>query len=75
MSKTKKKRPPCDVRVMYTDCALLFEPLTDHAHMWLDEHATIESWQWLGSSFAVEHSYAPDLVLGMRADGLEVHGS
>ena len=49
-----------------------FRPVTKKARAWVDDNVELESWQWLGDIFAVEHRYAVDIVDGMRDAGLEV---
>lgn len=48
----------------------LITPLTDGAREWVKDNVHLESWQWLGHSFAVDHHYIEDLVSGMLGDGL-----
>lgn len=38
---------------------------------WVDENVATESWQWMGTTFAVEPRYAPDLLAAAQRDGLE----
>lgn len=61
-----------DVRVTHHGSVTLVKPLTPAAHVWVDEHAQLESWQWLGASFAIEPRYVENLVSGMEHDGLQV---
>lgn len=53
----------------------MFDPLTPNAHAWIEEHLSLESWQWLGRRFSVEHGYVGDLIAGMLGDGLQVNAS
>ena len=50
----------------------LFVPISPEAQIWVDENVQLESWQWLGAGFGVEHRYAQELSDGMTADGLAV---
>ena len=50
----------------------LITPITEICKDWVKENVNLESWQWLGDSFAVEHRYAVDLVVGMLGEGLVV---
>ena len=46
---------------------VLIIPVTELAKKWVNENVQVESWQWLGQGFAVDHRYAPDLLQGMEA--------
>ena len=61
-----------DIKVENHGSIILFTPLTTKAKRWVNENLPLESWQWLGKSFAVEPRYADDLVSGMQNDGLKV---
>ena len=50
----------------------LFTPISQLAKEWISSHLRLEGWQFLGSSFAVEHRFVAPLVEGMLADGLRV---
>jgi len=50
----------------------MFTPITALGREWVDEHLSLEGWQWMGLSFAVEHRFAAGLAQGMKADGLRV---
>ncbi len=65
-----RKRADFEVRgggTVYT-----VRPVSREAREWTDEHVQLESWQWLGGAFAVEHRYLDDLIDGIRGDGLTV---
>lgn len=47
-------------------------PVSDAAKEWVRENVRLESYQWLGNAFGVEHRYVRDLLDGVRADGLTV---
>ena len=47
--------------------------VTPTAQAWIDDNVPLESWQWLGHSFSVEHRYIEDLVDGMIQDGFVVN--
>ena len=64
--------PKLDVNVDGGGTVYLFTPITQLAREWVKEHLNLEGWQWLGSSFAVEHRFVGSLVEGMQGDGLRV---
>ena len=53
----------------------LITPLTEICKEWIKENVSLEPWQWLGDSFAVDHHYADNLVEGMMDDGGLVAGT
>jgi len=59
-----------DVKVRNEGTIWQFFPLTRAAKTWAKEH--VPDAPTLGNTFAVEHRFAPDIVLGMRNDGLVV---
>jgi hypothetical protein len=61
-----------DVLVRDEGSVIMLTPKSEKAKAWVDENLGLESWQWLGPSFAVEWRYAPDIVQGMMGDGLDV---
>ncbi len=61
-----------DVKIENCGTLFMFEPVTAEAKEWVDENLGLESWQWFGKRFAVEHRYAGDLIDGMAGDGLEL---
>lgn len=61
-----------DVTVSGGGTVYLFHLESDDAHEWVEEHVQLESWQWLGRGFGVEHRFAGPLIEGMAADGLRV---
>ncbi len=70
----KAAEPPTpDFTVDYDGGTIaMVEPLTPDAHAWVESHLSLESWQWLGRRFSVEHGYIGSLVEGMLGDGLNV---
>ena len=50
----------------------MFTALTRKSLEWVKENVSLESWQWQGPAFAVEHGYADDLAAAMEAGGLTV---
>ena len=64
--------PNIDVQVENEGSIFMFHVLTDAAREWVNENVGLESWQWLGNAFTVEHRYAQDLAEGMQDDGLTV---
>jgi len=65
-----KKQP--DVKIDNQGTIWMFHPLSETAKQWVDENVNLETYQWMGPRFAVEHRYVTDLVQGMRAAGLTV---
>jgi hypothetical protein len=61
-----------DVRCDAAGSVVYVTPMTESGREWVADNLSLESWQWQGESFAVEHRYAQELVLGMRGDGLSV---
>lgn len=59
-----------DVQIENHGSILVFQPMTDFAWDWLDEHVSEDAQYWGG--LVVEPRYAEDLVVGMRESGLEV---
>jgi hypothetical protein len=50
----------------------LLTPHTPAARAWLDENVQAESYQFIGTSLAVEHRYIAEIVEGIRAAGMDV---
>lgn len=44
-----------------------FQPVSQAAKDWVAENVHLESWQWLGDTFNVDHRYAGDLIEGIQA--------
>ncbi len=62
----------CDVIVDRHGNLFGFTPMTPAGREWIEKNVNAESWQWLGMTLNVEHSYAADLVAGMQEAGLTV---
>lgn len=60
-----------DLLVYGSGSPYFLHPVSPTAHAWLADHIEPEA-QQLGDAIAVEHRYIRDIVLGARADGLEV---
>jgi hypothetical protein len=67
-----KKQLSVDVQISPVGSVVMFSVLTEQAIAWIEENLQLESWQWLGRAFAVEHRYAEELTAAMRADGLNL---
>jgi len=50
----------------------LLTPHTPAARAWLSENVQAESYQFIGTSLAVEHRYIAEIVQGIRTAGIEV---
>ena len=61
-----------DVRVENHGGIFMFTPMTGTARSWVDENVHIESWMWMGASFACDQRFAEDLAMGMQDAGLVV---
>lgn len=61
-----------DVTVTDHASVVMVTPHTQKARDWVDEHIELESWSWMGNSFACEPRHVDRLVAGMREDGLTV---
>ena len=61
-----------DVTVANEGTVWQFLPLTRKGKAWVEENLNLQSWQWLGKTFSVEHRYGESIVNGMRGDGLVV---
>lgn len=68
----KNEQAQPDVQIENHGTVALVTPITPAAKQWVDENVAVESWQWLGQSFAAEPRSIPNLVAGMRNDGLTV---
>lgn len=68
----KNKNKP-DVTIMNHGSVVMVAPLSPPAKEWVDENVGIESWQFLGSAFAVDPRYVDDLIAGMMDAGLVVN--
>lgn len=42
--------------------------LTDKATNWLSENLSLESWQWIGNSVAIDKRYFDDIYAAMQYD-------
>lgn len=62
-----------DVRVSGGGSIYMVEPVSETALTWVEENVGLESWQWMGDAFAVEHRYIENLVAGMQDAGLTVN--
>lgn len=61
-----------DVKIDNQGTIWMFHPISEDAKAWVDENVQLESYQWMGPRFAVEHRYASQLVQGMMEQGLTV---
>lgn len=57
------------------DCGTVwqFTPLTDKAREFAQTELGLESWQWLGETFSVDHRPAHDLIDFLLAQGFVVN--
>ena len=44
-------------------------PKSKRAKEWVNRNICVESWQWLGDSFIVDHHFIADIEQGMLAAG------
>jgi len=61
-----------DIKISNHGNVFMVEPVSKKAQKWVKSHLVLESWQWLGKSFAVEHGCIVALAEGMTMDGLRV---
>ena len=61
-----------DIQISRLGSVVMFTALTRKSLEWVKENVPLESWQWQGPAFAVEHGYADDLAAAMEAGGLTV---
>jgi hypothetical protein len=61
-----------DVIVENHGSVCMLTPMSPAAREWVDENVPLESWQWLGASFACEPRYLTTLIDGMQEDGLTI---
>ena len=57
-----------NIEVRDEGTVVLITPVSKQAKKWVNENVQVESWQWLGQGFAVDHRYAPYLLQGMEAE-------
>ena len=67
----KRSKKP-DVRIKGYGSLFLFCPLTKAASKWVKENVSLESWQWIGGEFSVEHRMVENLIQGMQDAGLRI---
>ena len=46
-----------------------FEPLTERAKNFTGTDLDVQSWQWIGPAFGVDHRLANDLVMALEGEG------
>jgi hypothetical protein len=64
-----------DIQIQDDGTIILFTPMSPEGKEWVEENLSLESWQWMGRSFAVEDQYADAVINSMTEDGLDVdHG-
>ena len=61
-----------DVLIHGSGTTYLFDPVSDGAREWCEEHVGYEPWQQFGGAIAVSHRYIEDLVYEARRAGLVV---
>jgi len=66
----KSKAPHADVVVDDQGTIWMFWPVTEAAKQWVAENVQLESWQWMGERFGVDHRPARQLLQGMVEAGL-----
>lgn len=62
--------PAVDVEVEREGGLFMFQPRTDAAREWIEEH--VADPMWFAGALVVEHGMAADLAAGMSESGLEV---
>jgi hypothetical protein len=61
-----------DVQRHFDGVMVGFEPRTDAARAWFDEHVQSEPWQWLGRVLWLDMRMAVPLADGIREAGLDM---
>jgi hypothetical protein len=69
----KQGRAQMDFVVTNKGTLFMVFPQTKRAKKWTDENVQLESYQWLGFRFAVEHRFAENLCWGITRDGLSIY--
>lgn len=64
-----------DFHISNQGSIVMITPVTSVAKEWVDENVQLDSWQWLGISFAVEHRYAAGLIEGLHEADFELEVS
>jgi hypothetical protein len=61
-----------DIQINDQGIIILFTPVSEFAKDWVKENCYVESWQWMGSSFGVDHRIASDLIATMEEYDLSI---
>jgi len=61
-----------DFRIENHGSVFLFTPLTERAKNFTDTDLDVQGWQWMGASFAVDHSLAHNLASALIDEGFVV---
>lgn len=64
--------PVVDFDIYDQGTIVLFSPMSPAAKEWFQEHVAYESWQCLGSSVAVDHRPARDLLSILADEGFSL---
>jgi hypothetical protein len=64
-----------DVTTNNEGAVIMFTPESDLGKQWVEDNLDLEPWQWRGNSFSVEPTYVPDILKGMKEDGLKVEST
>ncbi|MDE2019829.1 MAG: hypothetical protein KGJ13_05805 [Patescibacteria group bacterium] len=59
-----------DMRVSRHGAISLLTPLTNAACLWIEANMTLDDWQRLSGSVAIESRWQDEMTLAMRRDGL-----
>lgn len=51
---------------------VMITPESDLEYDWLTDNTNAESWQWLGSSLAIDYRFADNLIEGIQDAGFIV---
>jgi hypothetical protein len=68
MSRTKE----ADFHVRPHGSIWTFEPKTETAKEFTQNDLDVQSWQWVGHCFGVDHRFANDLVTALEVEGFVV---
>ncbi len=61
-----------DIQINDQGSIIMFTPVSEFAKEWVNNNCYIESWQWMGSSFCVDHRIAEQLIEGMEEHDLSI---
>lgn len=61
-----------DIRLTHQGSVIGFEPISENARKWFNDHVRSECWQWLGPILFVDHRIAEVIALALVSHGFEL---